>query len=106
MSSRCPSARSALPTRPGVDVSWCSTIRTGSNGGTGDREGDTGDRKGDTGEADNLPGKRRTGSVLASIGSNGIVFRVGGTGAGIIPKQRLISDELGPSSKQVAGQNS
>ena len=29
----CPSARSALPTRPGVEVSWCRTIRTGKRGG-------------------------------------------------------------------------
>ena len=28
----CPSARSALPTRPGVEVSWCRTISTGSSG--------------------------------------------------------------------------
>ena len=32
MSSGCPSARSALPTRPGVEVSWCRTISTGSSG--------------------------------------------------------------------------
>src|SRR5882757_5609708 len=32
MSSGYPSARSALPTRPGVEVSWCRTISTGNNG--------------------------------------------------------------------------
>jgi hypothetical protein len=80
-------------------------IRTGSNGDAGDRKGDARDRKGDTGEADSLPGKRRRVSVLASIDGNDMVFRIGGTGTGIIPKQRLISDELGPSSKQIAGQN-
>src|SRR5258707_816773 len=30
ISNLCPSARSTLPTRPGVDVSWCRTISTGS----------------------------------------------------------------------------
>ena len=29
---RIPSARNALPTRPGVEVSWCRTISTGSKG--------------------------------------------------------------------------
>src|SRR3954451_6265186 len=32
MSSGYPSARSALPTRPGVEVSWCRTISTGNKG--------------------------------------------------------------------------
>jgi hypothetical protein len=32
MSRGCPSARNALPTRPGVEVSWCRMIRTGSPG--------------------------------------------------------------------------
>src|SRR5882757_8230296 len=32
MSSGYPSARSALPTRPGVEFSWCRTISTGNNG--------------------------------------------------------------------------
>ena len=107
MSSPYPSARSVLPTRPGVDVSPCSTIRIGSKGDTGDRKGD----------ADSLPGKRRTVSVLALIGRNDIVLqafpvrtdakRLPGDHAlraGIIPKQTLISYELGLSSKQIAGQ--
>src|ERR1700687_5949236 len=32
ISSLCPSARNALPTRPGVEVSWCRTISTGRKG--------------------------------------------------------------------------
>src|SRR5258705_13301479 len=35
ISNLCPSARSTLPTRPGVDVSWCRTISTGSKESAG-----------------------------------------------------------------------
>src|SRR5467141_4005480 len=30
ISSLCPNARNTLPTRPGLEVSWCRTISTGS----------------------------------------------------------------------------
>jgi hypothetical protein len=33
MSTACPTARSALPIRPGVEFSWCRTISTGRSDG-------------------------------------------------------------------------
>src|SRR5665647_3200618 len=58
ISSRYPSARNALPTRPGVEVSWCRMIRTGRKGWT---------TAGAPGAARGLPGRCSTLSASVLI---------------------------------------
>ena len=94
ISSGCPSARSALPTRPGVEVSWCRTISTGSS-----------ERRPRA-----RPGLRCPREVQHVFGIDFArlerhrLFLYAATQAETIPKQLLISCEFMPVGKQIAGQ--
>jgi hypothetical protein len=71
-----------LPTRPGVEVSWCRTISTGSRDAAVE------------GAPAAAPGKRRMVAAAGLFDGNGIDFLFAGYQARSIPKSSLISCEF------------